>query len=209
MTVASPFPWWLGKAAVTAVAYLVAGRLALLMAIPPGYATAVWPAAGIALVLVLVWGNAAWPGVLIGSFLVNVGTSFDASSTTAVLKSVSIAASIGAGASLQSVFGAFLVQRFVGSPSPLEENRDILLFFVLGGLVGSLVSATFGVSTLVVAGLIPWGNAGFSWLTWWIGDAIGVMVFAPVVMSFVSNRDMPGETVASLWQHRCSSVSRW
>ena len=76
MTVASPFRWWLGKAAVTAVAYLVAGRLALLMAIPPGYATAVWPAAGIALVLVLVWGNAAWPGVLIGSFLVNVGTSF-------------------------------------------------------------------------------------------------------------------------------------
>jgi len=200
MTITSPFPRWLGKVAVTAVAYLVAGRLALLIAIPPGYATAVWPAAGIALVLVLLWGNAAWPGVLIGSFLVNVGTSFDAGSTTAVLKSVSIAASIGAGASLQSVFGAFLVQRFVGSPSPLQENRDILLFFVLGGLVGSLVSATCGVSTLVVAGLIPSGNGGFSWLTWWIGDAIGVMVFAPVVMSFVSE---PG----SAWRSRRFTVA--
>ena len=200
MTVSSPFHWWLGKAAIAAVAYLVAGRLALFMAIPPGYATAVWPAAGIALVLVLRWGNAAWPGVLIGSFLVNVGTSFEAGSTTAVLRSLSIATSIAAGASLQSVFGAFLVRRFVGSPSPLQENREILLFFVLGGLVGCLVSATCGVSTLVVAGLIPLGNAGFSWLTWWIGDAIGVMVFAPVVMSFVSE---PGDA----WRSRRLTVA--
>src|SRR5438552_11797916 len=62
---------WLGGIAATAAIYFVAGKLALLLAIPPGYATAVWPAAGLALGCILLFGNRAWPGVIIGSFLVN------------------------------------------------------------------------------------------------------------------------------------------
>src|SRR5438094_2153413 len=94
-----------------ALVYYVSGRLALLLAIPPVYATAVWPAAGIALAGVLVWGNGVWPGVLLGSFFVNIGTSFD---PTAIWKSIAVAAGIGAGATLQAVAGAFLVRRYVG-----------------------------------------------------------------------------------------------
>ena len=51
---ATPFPRWAelpAKLAVIAAAYYVVGRLGLLLAIPPGYATAVWPASGIALLL--------------------------------------------------------------------------------------------------------------------------------------------------------------
>jgi len=54
-----------------AIAYAVTGKLGLLLAIPPGYATAIWPPSGIALVALLVYGYRAWPGVLLGSFLVN------------------------------------------------------------------------------------------------------------------------------------------
>src|SRR5665647_982319 len=68
----------LGEVFGVAAAYVVAGRLALLLAIPPGYATAVWPAAGIAAVAVLVLGYRVLPGILVGSFFVNIGTSFDA-----------------------------------------------------------------------------------------------------------------------------------
>src|SRR5213080_2343727 len=94
---------WLGGIAATAAIYFVAGKLALLLAIPPGYATAVWPAAGIALAGVLVWGNGVWPGILLGSFYVNIGTSFD---PTAIWKSIAVAAGIGAGAAMQAVAGA-------------------------------------------------------------------------------------------------------
>ncbi len=61
----------LGCIAVTAAIYFVTGKLALFLAIPPGYATAVWPAAGLALGCLLLFGNNAWPGIIIGSFLVN------------------------------------------------------------------------------------------------------------------------------------------
>ena len=53
---------WLMRSLVLAAAYYVVGRVALLLAIPPGYATAVWPAAGVALAGLLTFGSRAWPG---------------------------------------------------------------------------------------------------------------------------------------------------
>src|SRR5437867_9700079 len=162
-----------------AAGYFVAGKLALLLAIPPGYATAVWPAAGIALAGVLVWGNGVWPGILLGSFFVNIGASFD---PTAIWKSIAVAAGIGAGAAMQAVAGAFLVRRYVGVPHPLDSERSVLKFLGLGGPVSCLVNATVAVSCLVLAGIIPLGNAAFSWWTWWVGDTIGVVIFAPLTL---------------------------
>src|SRR5262245_2525902 len=91
-----------------AVAYLVCGRLSLLLAIPPGYASAVWPAAGIALAALVVHGQRLWPGVFAGSFLVNYATSFDATGQDAALRSLVVAAAIAGGASLQAAVGAAL-----------------------------------------------------------------------------------------------------
>src|SRR5258706_9563713 len=86
-----------------ALAYYVSGRLALLLAIPPGYATAVWPAAGIALAGVLLFGNRVWPSIWLGSFLINVWTSLDIQSGPAIAKSVMLAGTLGLGASLQAL----------------------------------------------------------------------------------------------------------
>src|SRR5436189_2294576 len=94
---------WLGSIAATAAIYFVAGRLAPLLAIPPGYATAVWPAAGIALAAMVIFGYRVWPGIWLGSFLINVRTSLDPASAVSILKSVSVAAGLGAGASLQAI----------------------------------------------------------------------------------------------------------
>src|SRR5438094_4285971 len=92
-----------------ALVYYVSGRLALLLAIPPGYATAVWPAAGVALAGVLLFGYRSVPGVALGSFLVNVGTSFDPTNAHTILCSLATAGAIGIGAALQALAGAWLV----------------------------------------------------------------------------------------------------
>src|SRR5438034_215862 len=60
---------WLGGILVTAAIYFISGKLALLLAIPPGYAAPIWPAAGLAIGCLLLFGERAWPGVIIGSFL--------------------------------------------------------------------------------------------------------------------------------------------
>src|SRR3569833_2235126 len=53
-----------------AVAYFALGRLGLLLALPPGYATAIWPPAGLACGACLIWsGRRVWPAIFLGSAL--------------------------------------------------------------------------------------------------------------------------------------------
>jgi integral membrane sensor domain MASE1 len=54
-----------------AAAYAVTGRLSLMLAVPPGYATAVWPPSGIALAALWLWGPRAAPGIWLGAAILN------------------------------------------------------------------------------------------------------------------------------------------
>jgi signal transduction histidine kinase len=173
-------------ALLTALAYFLTGKLALLLAIPPGYATAVWPPAGIALAATLLYGQRIWPGVLLGSFLTNMSTSFDASAMDTIIRSTSIAAAVGTGAALQAVISARLVRRFAPDSLQLTSERQVFALFALGGPVGCLINATLGVSTLLASGAIPLAVAGFSWWTWWVGDSIGALIFAPLLLMWLA-----------------------
>jgi signal transduction histidine kinase/CheY-like chemotaxis protein/integral membrane sensor domain MASE1 len=183
------------KIIVLAVAYFVAGRLALQLAVPPGYATAIWPAAGLALGAVLIWGPRVWPGVLVGSFLINVWTSLDPASAGSIIRSVLVAASIGAGAAMQALVGSGLIKRCVGWPTPLVREREIVTFFITGGPLSCLVGASWGTASLLVAGVISAPELAFSWLTWWVGDCVGVFIVAPTVLIWLG-RPRP------LWKNR-------
>ncbi|MGB0671577.1 MAG: CHASE domain-containing protein [Rhodospirillales bacterium] len=173
--------WFKGVVSI-AVAYAVTGHLGLLLAIPPGYATAIWPASGIALAGVLVLGNRVWPGILIGSFLVNVWNGFDGSTADALLRSLAIPFCIGAGAALQALASAFLVRRFAGFPSALAGEKEVFSFLFWAGPVGCLVNPIIGVTTLYLAGIVPADVFVVNSATWWIGDAIGVFIFTPLVL---------------------------
>ncbi len=184
---------------LVAFAYYLTGRLGLLLAIPPGYATAVWPPSGIALVSILAWGYRVSPGILAGSLLINIATSFDGSSWTTILASGSVAAGIGLGASLQAAAGTFLIRRFVGFPNSLVREQDVVRFLLLGGPVACLVSATMGITGLWAAGMIPASGIAFNWWTWWVGDTIGVLVCAPLVLIWTA-------TPREIWKQRRISV---
>ena len=184
MTATSFLRWVepLAKPVAMAAAYYVVGRLGLLLAIPPGYATAVWPASGIALAGTLLFGYRVWPGILLGSFLINLRTSLDTTSTASILNTTALAASIGMGASLQAIVGALLIRRFTQYPTALVEARDIIKFLLLGGPVSCLVNATWSVTSLLLGGVIQPVDYLFHWWTWWVGDAIGVITFTPLIL---------------------------
>ncbi len=167
---------------LTAAMYYVAGKLALLLAIPPGYATAVWPASGLALAAVLLWGYRVWPGILLGSFLVNVSTSFDANTQNAAITSVLVAASIGSGAALQACMAGWLIRRFVGYENILTQSHVAIRLLLVGGPLGCIINASIGVTTLWATGLVPGDNYLFNWWTWWVGDSIGVLIFTPMLL---------------------------
>ncbi len=160
-----------------AAAYFATGKLGLFLALPPGYATAIWPPSGIALSALLLLGSRAAPGIFIGSFLVNLSMSSDRD-----LAPLGVAAALGAGATVQAHLGAILIRRFVGMPLELLRGRDIVRFLLLGGPASCTVAATAGTATLWFQSRIQLAEIPFHWWTWWVGDVIGVAVVAPLVL---------------------------
>ena len=166
--------------------YFVSGKLGLLLAVPPGYATAVWPPSGFAFAGLLVFGSRFWPSIWLGSFLVNIGTALDISSTQSIVNDLIPAMIIGFGAAMQAMFAAELVRRILGYPLGLIKEREVLKFLLLAGPLSCLVNSTIGIVTLVSIGKIKVASAYFSWWTWWVGDCIGVLIFAPLLLMFIA-----------------------
>jgi len=175
------------RIAVTAFAYWLAAKAALWLAIEPGYSTPVWPAAGFALAAVLLWGRSMALGVVLGSAAANLPTGFDPAIGVGTGGAMALSLGIGLGAAAQALLGSWLIERFVGLPVPFEAKRSIGRFGVLGGPIACLISATIGATLLVVAGLLSWENYPFSWATWWVGDSIGVVIFAPLSLILIAN----------------------
>jgi diguanylate cyclase (GGDEF)-like protein len=162
--------------------YCLTGGLGLSVAIPPGYATAVWPPSGIALAAVLLWGPRVWPGIWLGSFLLNVWVAWSANADFSATNLV-IAAGIGVGSTLQALLGAFLLQRWVGVGRLFESGPAVLRFAAIATLC-CLLAPTWGVTTLHLAGAVDFAGYFDSWRTWWLGDLIGVLVITPVLLTW-------------------------
>jgi signal transduction histidine kinase len=169
-----------------AAIYYGTARLGLLLAIQPGFATAVWPPSGIALAAILLFGNSIWPGIWLGSFLVNFGTAFHRTGSF-FPTSLAVAAMIGTGASLQALTSGFLLHRFIGARRIFDRTQDVLKFVLLAGFLGCMVNATLSVTGLCLDSIAPWSAYKNNWLTWWSGDVMGVLLITPLVLTWAQN----------------------
>jgi integral membrane sensor domain MASE1 len=158
--------------------YVLAGKLGLLLAFVHASATAVWPPTGIALTAFLLLGSRALPAILLGAFLVNVTTE------GSVLTSIGIAI----GNTLEGLLGASLVARFANGRRVFDRARDIFKLVLLAGLLSTTLSATIGVTSLALGGYAQWTDYRAIWFTWWMGDAAGVLVFAPALLLWCLDR---------------------
>lgn len=166
---------------VVAIIYFVAAKLSLLPIFSQAYATAVWPPVGLALAAVLIWGNRVWPGILIGSLLIHIKLTSD----TAFLdqtRALLLPAMLGGGTVLQILLAAYLVRRLVGYPNPLIRARDIFLFLILAGPVACITAPTINVFLLWEFADLPLAETPFSWMNWWVGDVVGVLLFTPLTL---------------------------
>jgi PAS domain S-box-containing protein len=165
-----------------AVANYVSGRLGLLLALPPGFSTAVWPPSGIALGAVLLFGERIWLGVWLGSFAMNIFIAEQSGPIADWTRAAVVAGCIALGSTAQALVGARLIRRWVGFPNGLLFEKDIILFLLLGGPLSCVIAPTAGIGTLVGFGIMPPSVAPFQWWTWWIGDTIGVLVIMPLLL---------------------------
>ena len=135
----------------------------------------VWPSSGIGFAALVLLGVRHWPGVTIGAFLANAATP------------VPLAAAMGiaAGNTLESVLAALLLSRVAGSRPQLEDPRQTRALLLLAVPAGALAAALVGVASLLAAGALD-DRAPQARVSWWAGDALGMLVVAPVLFSWAA-----------------------
>src|SRR3954470_5207300 len=166
---------WLESATHVGIAagYFLLAQLGFRVATVHPVVASIWPPAGLALAVLLLFGLRFWPGILLGAVIANglMGISLPA------------ATMMGIGNTLAAVAGTFALRRFdfqLGLPRP----RDALLLLAIGALCAPLIAATVGASSLHFLMGVP-DDFGGLWLTWWSGDAIGVMLVTSLLVAWV------------------------
>lgn len=171
-----------------ALAYALLGMAGLMLAIPPGYASPVFPASGLALACALWYGRRALPGVWLGSVLLNILHSWLGDTLNPAATAVAIV--IATGAAAQAWAGCWLVNRFLGPAwRDLKNESDALWFLLYGGVLAGVISSLTGVTGLYATGLIELNVFFFTWWNWYVGDVLGILVFAPLTLCLLNRTD--------------------
>ena len=157
-----------------AVAYVLGARLGLKLAFVGPTVSAVWPPSGVALAALLLFGPRLWPGVALGALGAHL--PYHVPLAAAVCTSI--------GATTQAFVGAWLLRRVVRFEHHIDRVRDALALTVLAGVGSTLISATFGTTALALLTGVPWTRYTVVWRTWWLGDTVGVLVVAPVLLTW-------------------------
>jgi PAS domain S-box-containing protein len=183
------WPNYFAKVALLAALYMITGQLGLLLAVPPGYATIIWPASGIALGMLIVHGRRLWPGVLIGSCLLNAYHSGVFADPAWFTPKLAAAFLIAVGSTLQAVVGRALIARYLGLPLKFGSLRHLFWVLGIGGPINCVIAASVGVGTLYSFGILDRADMAANWLAWWSGDTLGVLVIMPLVLLAPGSRD--------------------
>jgi len=161
-----------GRLALVGGAYYLGARLGLTLSLVERNVTPLWPPTGIAVAAFLLMGRSMWPGVALAAFAVNLPISDGA-----------LAAAVTAVGNTVAPLAAVALLHRVGFRRQLDRRRDALALVFAGALPSMVISAAVGTAVLLVTGLIQREEVAATWAVWWTGDAMGVLVVAPFLLS--------------------------
>ena len=160
--------------ALVAFLYYVAGRIGLQLAYLDGAVAALWPPAGLGLAVLFLYGVRLWPAIVIGDLFLG-----DYSTPLGTVLAQTF------GNTVALVVAALLLRRLTGGRGGLERVADVLAF-VACALVAAVVSAAFGPLSLRLGDVIAADELGRVFRTWTLGDAAGVLVVAPFILTWAT-----------------------
>src|SRR4051794_7041293 len=160
--------------ALVAIAYYGVGRIGLELAYLNGAVAALWPPAGLGLAVLFLYGVRLWPGIVVGDLLLG---DFSTPLGTVLAQTV--------GNTVAVVAAALLLRRLTGGRGQLDRVADVVALVVCA-LVAAIVSAAFGPTSLRAGGVIAASEVARVFRTWTLSDASGVLVVAPVVLTWAT-----------------------
>ncbi len=181
-----------------ALVYAACCYLAFRFIVRPTLSITIWPAVGIGVGFIMVWGKKIIPGIALAELfnaliLYEVHKDFGWNLTSLYdfllyLNNV-----------FRPVFAGFLAIHVVGRQPKLIELKKIVRFFIYAAVLPCLLTTFIFVLLLYVAGHYSVNDFYVKGTLWYIGDLMSVLIFTPVVMSFFAR---PRNT----WRPRVVSV---
>jgi serine phosphatase RsbU (regulator of sigma subunit) len=118
-----------------------------------------------------------WPAVALGALLTNVNTGISAGTVLGITL----------GNTLEALVGAYLLLRVAGFRPSLQRVKDVFSLVAFGAVISTMVSATIGVTSLVLGGSIDLSDFPSVWRTWWLGDMGGDLIVAPALLVAITH----------------------
>lgn len=166
-----------------AAVYFVTATFGLRMDAVSGFAALVWPPTGVSLAALVAYGCRLWPGVAIGAFAANVWNGAP----------IAVALGIALGNAAEAWLGASALRRVSDWHGSLDRVKDVVALVGLAALLSTMVSATIGVGSLHLGGVVPAEQVGVTWVAWWLGDMVADLVIAPLLLVWFGGRSEADE----------------
>lgn len=158
----------------------VGANVGSLLGIPgPLPLSLVWPPTGFSMAALLLFGFRAWPGIFLGNLVYNIFRLYLNSNT--LFGPMFIGLIVSLGSLFQALLGWLIIQRF-SSKDYFANVKDIFIFLFPAGLLTCMVASTIGVAALYIYQEMSWEVQFYSWVTFWLGDSLGVYVFTPLIV---------------------------
>ncbi|WP_375577844.1 MASE1 domain-containing protein [Marivirga tractuosa] len=170
------------KILFVALGYFFFARLGYFLVFEDIYILPTWPPSGLALAFLILLGRKSWPGITIGALLANIlaywNTGDLASDSVILLSSV-----IAAGHTLEALLGNYLIEKWIKKDQLFNKSIHVFRFLGIGFII-ALVSAIIGTGALYFQGLFGIDEFLTRFVTWWVGNLVGILLFTPFILSF-------------------------
>jgi len=156
---------------LTGLVYYLTGELGLLIQQYPGIAP-IWPPSGLAVAALLIFGTRIWPGIALGVVILAYMADTPFLTTTIVT----------VGNTLEPVLAVLFLKMLVNTEKLFEQVKSVFTYFGVAVIIAPMISATLGTLGFCFGGMQPWSDFNGIWLTWWLGNATGNLVIAPLIL---------------------------
>lgn len=163
-----PLSVGLSRMLLVMLAYIGTGWLGLSVPFAASKITLFWLPTGIALAALYRWSLHIWPGVFLGALLINLSTG----------SSLTINLLIAFGNTLGPLVAVLFLRR-VNCQILSMHKANALCFFAISA-ASMLIPASIGSLTLI--GLSNYDISRYTFLAWWMGDSLGALLAAPVLI---------------------------